>query len=49
MREPQCGVFVLTETPEPFIALEAKQHPLRVTQKLETKSPQTRTVNEREK
>jgi len=31
--EPQCGVFVLTETPAPFIGIGAKQHRLRVTQK----------------
>jgi hypothetical protein len=47
--EPQCGVFVLTETPAPFIGIGAKRHRLRVTQKLETNSPRTRTVNEREK
>ena len=47
--EPQCGVFVLTETPAPFIGIAVKQHRLRVTQKLETHSPRTRTVNEREK
>ena len=47
--EPQCGVFVLTETPTPFIGIGAKQYRRRVTQKLETESPPTRAVNEREK
>ena len=47
--EPQCGVFVLTETPAPFIGIGAKQYRRRVTRKFETHSPRTRFVNEREK
>ena len=47
--EPQCGVFVLTETPAPFIGIGAKQYCRRVTRKFETHPPRTRIVNEREK